>query len=91
MLKNYEKLFDLEQRFEHYLELVKLDKAAMSEAQLVETKRAFMGGFGSAMMALGNDLEGLTESSGIAAVGHVYQQVQDFWLNESLGFSESPY
>lgn len=86
MPKNYADLFNLENRFEHYLELVKLDKAKMSDVQLVETKRAFMGGFGSAIVALNNDLDGLNESEAILTLESLFWQIAEFWTKESIDF-----
>ena len=82
MPKNYADLFDIEKRFEHYLEIVQLDKSKMSPIQLIETRRAFWGGMGSAFVALNNDLNGLDEEASLEVLIHLTMQVSQFWIKE---------
>lgn len=83
MPKNYADLFDLEKRFEHYLELVQLDKKKMSDIQLTETRRAFFGGIGSAFVALNADLDGLNEEAAMEVLVYLTTQVAEFWIKET--------
>lgn len=83
MPKNYADLLNLEKRFEQYLELVGLDKFALSPIQLTETKRAFMGGIGSTLVLMMQDIDGLNEEESINSLSSLMVQVDNFWRNES--------
>ena len=73
MTKNIDEMFD------HYLKLVKLNKDELSKIQLQETKRAFYGGVGHIIKFIGNS----PKSNLFDDVLNLRNQVSDFWKNET--------
>ena len=69
----------VDEMFDHYLELVKLNKNELSEVQLQETKRAFYGGAGHIIRFIGNR----PKSNLFDDVLNLRNQVSDFWKNET--------
>lgn len=74
--------FDIEQAFQDYLAMVKLDITKMSSIQIEETKRAFYGGCGYMLRALVrvNQLE--TQHKSLSVFNQLEKQIGDFFLNE---------
>lgn len=83
MPKNYADLTDIDKRFDEYLVLVELKKDELSQVQLQELERAFMGGLGSALVLLLQDMDGLNEVEQINSLWLVMQKVSDFWSKQA--------
>ncbi len=75
--------FDLNYQYSLYLKMAKLDESKMPEIQKAETKRAFMGGIGQAIVLLRDDITLLPEDKACEAFEKMFNQVGDFWLKEN--------
>ncbi len=82
--------FDLEQQFEFYLNIMKLDKAKMPEVQIVETKRAFMAGVGQMLALAQSKISQLDEEEAINTLEDMYKQVDTFFEEEVGKLEEVP-
>ena len=84
MPKNYEKLLDLEKRFEHYLQSMELKKEDLAPYRIMELRRAFMGGLSSAVVLLNQDLDGLDDLEGINCMAHMLLQIDEYWKSSPV-------
>lgn len=69
-----------------YLEKSKLDESKMNPVQKVETKRAFMAGFGQALLFSRDQVAAQpTEKQSIELFTSALNEVNAFWFAESIG------
>lgn len=68
----------LEQLFEKYLELVKLDKGQMSEVQLRETKQAYIAGI-SSILGIFMSSENRPEEEVTKYMQDLYTDCVNYW------------
>lgn len=80
--ETFKKEFKIEEMFDKYLELVKLDKRKMPSYQLRETRRAFFGAIGQLLIVQRDELTLLTEDESVEVLESFIKQVTDFWLSE---------
>ena len=70
--------YNLDAQFAFYLKKVNLDPKAISQTQLVETKRAFFGACGQMLMLMGN-LGTMSENDAYDTTHDLLEQVGKFW------------
>lgn len=76
--------FQIESQYKKYLEHAGLNEDKMTIQQNVETKRAFFGAFGQALLMFRDDLFGMESSTGLeATMNDMLEQVKDFWGGET--------
>lgn len=73
------KEFNLEEMYELYLKLCKLDKNNMPLNQQIETKRAFYGGAGMFHNAIMNELPKLSDHEASEELFSMENQIVKFW------------
>lgn len=74
---------DIEIQYQHYLKLTGLFESTMHPTQKVETKRAFMAGFGQMiilMLEVVSEIE--DEDRAVLHLEDLFNQTQMFWKNE---------
>lgn len=81
-MSNPNEQFNLEQMFLKYLNLVGLKIHEMSPVQLIETKRAFIGGCGQTIILFTQELSDFTDEEATAIMDNMVQQISDFWQQE---------
>lgn len=74
--------FNLNNQFHLYLQRVGLNVDIMSTEQVTETRRAFMGACGQMLDLLSEGMVDIPEDKGVAILGELFEQVEDFWNNE---------
>lgn len=72
--------FTVNGQYEKYLKLVKLPESAMNPVQRIETKRAFFGAWGQALIHMRDELGVLPEDEAIVKLEAQLQEVGNFWL-----------
>jgi hypothetical protein len=75
--------FNLESQYQKYLKLVKLNESEMGETQRIVMKRTFYGSFGVALTVLRDDLSKLEEEKAVKTLQDMFDQVGNFFLNET--------
>jgi len=72
--------FNLEDQYQEYLKLVKLNEETMHPAQKIETRRAFFGACGIMLVMLRDDIGGIEdEDEAIRVLEDLRDQVAKFW------------
>ena len=79
------KKFDLEKKFEFYLDKVNLKKENISEIQLQETKRAFYAGI-SQMWRMFVEISDMEEEKGFEIFNNIDDQLVIFWCDETNNY-----
>lgn len=78
--------FNVEEQYQAYLRRVAMTEAQMGTVQRVETRRAFFGAWGQALLCLQDDIAPLPDDDGVRALSDMINQVAAFWENESNQF-----
>lgn len=73
--------FNIEEKFNFFLEKMNLDIAKMSDIEIVERKRAFVGG-ASLMFLSFLDLEELPTEDALYIINHTKREFDEFWEKE---------
>lgn len=81
-------MFDLEEKYKEYLEMVGLKLDSMSDFQKQETKRAFFGGMSKLMHTLKFDMLNLTEERELEVLTGINGQINQFWITEEENASK---
>lgn len=76
------KNFDLENRWQEYLERVGLSEASMPPEQTTELRRAFFGACGIMLVMFRDEISELEEEPAVETMQNLFTQVGNFWLNE---------
>lgn len=74
--------FNLHTEYKKYLKRVGLEEGRMHRIQRIETKRAFVAGFGQMVILLRDDLPD-NEDEAVAVLDSLINQVNVFWAAES--------
>lgn len=82
------KLFNVHNQYEIYLEKSGLADQDLGEIQKTETKRAFMAGFGQSIVLLTQEVAKLDEKEGVKIIKSLIRQVQDYFTEELRKFQE---
>ena len=69
---------DIEQQFDFYLEKNNLDKSKMNPIQLIETRRAFYGGFSMFFTKL-DEISRLNDDEMLSTMDDIENQLIVFW------------
>lgn len=75
--------FNLNFQFKVYLSLVGLEENKMSEIQLQEIKRAFMGACGQMLLMFRDDITKLTDEQAIQTMQELLDEASKYWENET--------
>lgn len=79
----HDPVFSIEFQYKAYLEQVGLSEDRMKPFQKIETKRAFMAGFGKSLVVMRNDISMLpTNDDQIDVMQDLYSQTVKFWSEE---------
>ncbi|MDX3913742.1 MAG: hypothetical protein QHC79_09400 [Pseudosphingobacterium sp.] len=73
----------LEQEYMDYLKRVNLSEERMTPVQKVETKRAFMAGYGQSLAVMRDKVGAMSENEAIGCMEDMWEQVGKFWLKET--------
>lgn len=73
--------FSLEYQWKQYLDIVNLKEELMSDVQLRETKRAFIGGIGQFIILLPDILSQLNNK--VDVLKDMTQEINNFWFKET--------
>jgi len=76
-------VFTIENQYQGYLEQVGLSEETMKPIQSKQTKRAFYAGFGRSLLTLRNDVSMLPGEEQVDMMNNLYQQTEDFWVEEN--------
>lgn len=69
--------------YKKYLNLMRLQESLMPPAQKRETKRAFVGGFGMALIALKDEIASIDDiDKAVSQLEDLHNQVQQFMEDE---------
>ena len=74
--------FSIEKEWKLYLERVGLNEMTMHPDQNTETKRAFYGAYGQALIQISDEVAELEEDTGVEVLTHLIDQVTIFWMEE---------
>jgi len=77
-MRNKNQTLNLNYQYQQYLKRGKISEDMMHETQRIETKRAFYGGFGQALIALRDEISD-DEDAAVAEIQNMYDQVLDFF------------
>ena len=84
MTAKTKKFFSLNDEFERYLKLVKLDKRRMPPYQLREIRRAFYGACGQILILSRDEVAAIeSDDEAAEALQDMLNQVADFWTREN--------
>ena len=84
MTAKTKKFFSLNDEFERYLKLVKLDKRRMPPVQLREIRRAFYGACGQMLILARDGVAAIeNEDEAAEALQDMLNQVANFWNEQS--------
>lgn len=78
--------FDLDQAFEHYLKLMKIEMKDLSLLQLVELKNAFIGGCGYFMRAMERASENFDDKATMEIFESLESQIADHFQKQVINF-----
>lgn len=79
---------DLHNEFQNYLRMVGLDKVILNELQMIELKRAFMGGCGQLLVIFRDVMsQAKTEEEFQKEVEGLTEQILQFWKSENEKYS----
>jgi hypothetical protein len=73
---------DIEEQYRLYLKKANLDEKDMGEVQRTETKKAFMGGMGQAVMFIYKETILLDEDEITKMLEDFYLEVINFWKSQ---------
>lgn len=73
-----------ESEYQFYLEKIGITESQLCEEQKQEMRRAFMAGFGQAIIFLINEAGSSSEKEMKEAILNLYQEIKEFWKKESL-------
>lgn len=72
--------FDIQFQYSEYLRRMELNEATMNPIQVVETKRAFMGGFAVALVIFRDEITKLDDDSALNQMNSLSSQLSVFWI-----------
>lgn len=72
--------FTVNGQYQKYLKLVELPESAMNPVQRIETKRAFFGAWGQALIHMRDELGVLPENEAVVRLEEQIQEISKFWL-----------
>ena len=72
----------LEEQYQFYLKMVKLEESKMSETQKTETRRAFYGACGQILILARDVISEMEERPAVATFQDLLKQVSVFWSKE---------
>lgn len=75
--------FSIEKKYQDYLKMVHLDESQMSEAQRIETKRAYYAAIGQLWIFITNDFIELSDDEADEAMEEIRTQTLNFWNKET--------
>ena len=76
--------FNLENHFNHYLKLVKIDPRKVMPFQLREMRRAFYGGIGILLVMQNQQMKTFSEDECVKILNHLFDQVEIYWKQEII-------
>ena len=85
--KLYLDLFNIENRFQFYLQMVKLDPDKISIVQLQEMRRTFFGACGILMELMKNQVSELSEDDAIIKMLDLEKQVSNFFIGQDNNYN----
>ncbi|MFD2961599.1 MULTISPECIES: hypothetical protein [Olivibacter] len=74
---------DLEKQYQDYLKRMELSEDRMHPAQRVETRRAFMGGYGQSLAVMRDQVGAMPDNEAIECMEDMWSQIGKFWLKEA--------
>lgn len=74
--------FDLEEQYQYFLELVKLDESKMTPIQKRETKQAFMAGCSQMILLFRREVNNMEQDDAIAGINSILKQLALFWISK---------
>jgi hypothetical protein len=75
--------FNLENEYQSYLSLVGLKELKMNPIQRMETRRAFIAGYGMCFRKL-EDIGNMDDVDAFDYLGSIQSQVEDFYKNQAI-------
>lgn len=76
-------MLNIDDKYKQYLSLMSLDESTMPTVQRLQTKRAFMGGFGMALIAMRDEIGSIEdEDAAVQALDATIQAVNSFWQTQ---------
>jgi len=79
--------YNLEGRFQFYLQTVKLDKNKISIIQYEETRRAFFGACGIIMDIFKNRIPEETDENAFNIMTNLENQIKNFFIDQDNNFN----
>jgi hypothetical protein len=83
----YVNIYNLEGRFQFYLQMVKLDKDKISVHQYEETRRAFFGACGIIMDIFKNRIPEETDENAFNIMTNLENQIKNFFIDQDNNFN----
>jgi hypothetical protein len=72
--------FDIQFQYSEYLKRMELNEATMNPIQVIETKRAFMGGFAVALVVFRDEITKLDDDAAVVQMESMTSQLSAFWV-----------
>lgn len=72
--------FTVAGQYQKYLKMVQLPESAMNPIQAIETKRAFFGAWGQALIHMRDEVGVLPEDEAVSKLEEQLQEIGNFWL-----------
>lgn len=84
-------IFNVEHQYQSYLGRMGLRESSMGDIQRVETRRAFIGGFGQALLCLRDDIGRIDdEMEAVKILADITQQCINYWKKEARNAGIEP-